>query len=91
MLFHSMCRCDYGQAHLSSEIEKALTEICLISPRVYGDAHRQFREYLAKQPYTALDLARICKAQALAGAPLPWEPDYERSVLEHIFGGIEQR
>lgn len=75
----------YDQLWLATEIEKQLLEVCMVSPRSYSDVRKAFIEYLRTRPYSALDLARICYAQAMVDAPLPWEPGYKRSVLEKIF------
>lgn len=68
----------------NADIERIIQEICIITPRTYTDTTRAFKGYLSTQPYSAADLAHICRSQALADAPMPWEPDYEQSVLEDL-------
>ena len=82
---HYNCRCTFVALQVSAEVEQLLINVCIVTPRNYGDVLNSFRSYLASQPYSALDLATICYHQAMNDAPLPWENGYEQSVLEDIF------
>lgn len=84
---HYNCRCTFvaPQAPIDVEVRRILEGVCLITPRSYDVVIKLFNSYLPWQPYDALDLARICYTLALADAPLPWEPGYEKYALEGVF------
>lgn len=75
----------WAEMQLYDDVDQIIIKVCLITPRTYPDVKRAFMAYLRSCPYSALDLAKICHAQAMADAPMPWEPGYERHVLEDIF------
>lgn len=91
---HFNCRCIYDferrQVELAADVERYLIDICTVTPRALLDTRRSFIDYLSKQPYSAIDLAAICRAQAMADLPLPWEAGYEQRVLEDIFANTAQ-
>lgn len=82
-----VCEAQLGWAELQlyDDVDQIIIKVCLITPRTYPDVKRAFMAYLRNCPYSALDLAKICHAQAMVDAPMPWEPGYERSVLEGMF------